>query len=109
MRRGLFICLMLGCLTACKKEEPHLPPSRMEPILADLHVADAYSTMVRDSLHPNGEKNYDSLAVWTSQILARHKVSLQDFNQSMDWYRDHPVELDSVYARSIQLLEKHNR
>lgn len=109
MRLRVFICFIWGCLAACSQKATHLPPSRMEQILADLHVADAYSTMVKDSLHPNGEKNYDSLAAWTAQVLTRHKVSLQEFHRSMDWYRDHPVELDSIYARSILLLEKHSR
>lgn len=86
-----------------------MSPARMAPILADLHVADAYSTLVRDSLHPNREKNYDSLAKWTTQIFARHKVTMQDFNRSMDWYRDHPVELDSLYASVIPILEKEKK
>jgi len=107
MRRScILFCCLIGLLSACSKEAPHMSPSRMAPILADLHLADAYSILVRDSLHPNAEKNYDSLAGWTAQIFKKHSVSLQEFNKSMDWYRNHPVELDSLYASVIPILEK---
>ena len=106
MRRSIIFCSVLFLVSACKKDEPHMSPSRMAPILADLHIADAYSNLVRDSLHPNAEKNYDSLAKWTAQIFKKHGTSKQDFNKSMDWYRDHPVELDSLYAAVIPVIEK---
>jgi hypothetical protein len=106
MQRRILFCFVLLLLSACKKDAPPMTPSRMAPILADLHVADAYSSLVRDSLHPNAEKNYDSLAGWTAQIFKKHGVSLQEFNKSMDWYRDHPVELDSLYAAVIPIIEK---
>jgi hypothetical protein len=108
-RSIILLYAALSLLCACAKEAPHLPPSRMAPILVDLHVADAYSSMIRDSLHPNREKNYDSLARWTTQIFARHGVTMQAFNKSMDWYRDHPVELDSLYASVIPMLEKEKK
>ena len=100
--------LLLG-LAACSKEAPHLPPERMAPILADLQVADAYSSLVRDSTHSNTEKNYDSLAVWTAGIFTRHGVTMEEFNASMNWYRDHPVELDTLFANVIPLLEKQRK
>jgi hypothetical protein len=105
MRRSLLVFGILCLLSACKKEEAHLSPDRMIPILTDLHLADAYSNMVRDTLHPNGEKNYDSLAVWTNQIFAKHHITAKDFNKSLDWYRDRPVELDSLFAGVIPQLE----
>jgi hypothetical protein len=106
MRKYLIILGTICLLGACKKEEAHLPPDRMVPILADLHLADAYSNMVRDSLHPNAEKNYDSLALWTTRIFAHYKTTAKDFNKSLDWYRDRPIELDSLFAAVIPVLEK---
>lgn len=110
MRRGfLFSCLALSLLSACRREVPHMSPEKMAPILADLHIADAYSGMLRDSLNRNREKNYDSLARWTSRIFARHGITMQEFNKSMDWYRDRPLELDSLYASVIPILEKNKK
>ena len=105
-RRSILFACLICLLSGCAKNEPHMSPSRMAPILADLHVADAYSSIVRDSLHPNGEKNYDSLAGWTAEIFRKHSISREDFNKSMDWYRNHPVELDSLYAAVVPLIEK---
>ena len=72
-----------------------MPPERMGPLIADLHLADAWSSLVRDSLNPGADKNYDSLARWTAEIFKRHGVTREEFSQSMDWYRDHPVQLDA--------------
>ena len=102
---ALVLCI-LALATACKNKAAHLPPGKMAPILAELHVADVLSSLVKDSLHSGPEKNYDSLALWTKQILHKHEVSMIEFNQSMDWYRDHPQELDSLYASVIPILEK---
>ena len=86
-----------------------MSPEKMAPILADLHIADAYSGMLRDSLHRSREKNYDSLALWTTQIFARHGTTTQEFNKSMEWYRDHPTELDTLYAHVIPILERNRK
>ncbi|MBS1643937.1 MAG: DUF4296 domain-containing protein [Bacteroidetes bacterium] len=100
---ALFLVFIFG---ACKqKTTAHLPPEQMVPILADLFIADAYSATLQDSLHKNELKNYDSLAKWTEHILARHQLTMTSFNQSMDWYRDRPNELDSLFARMIPFLD----
>ena len=105
----LILLLTLSAFSACQRDSAHLSPSKMAPILAELHIADACSTMIRDSLHPQTEKNYDSLAKWTAQIFARHNTSMKEFNQSMNWYRDRPLELDSLYASVIPILEKERK
>lgn len=95
--------------SACRREAPHLPPEQMAPILADLHLADAYSGIIRDTTKPAIGKNLDSLAVWTKTILAKYKLSQQEFNQSMDWYRDRPEDLDSLYAKVIPILDRNRK
>jgi hypothetical protein len=107
MRRVLLVSgFALSLFCSCKREIPHMPPKQMAPILADLHIADAYSGLLKDSLGLSRAKDYDSLARWTAQIFARHGVTMQEFSKSMDWYRDRPVELDSLYASVIPILEK---
>jgi hypothetical protein len=103
----LFFLMLIG--TACNRRQlagGHLPPEEMAPVLADLHVADAYSSILHDSTRAVIGKNYDSLAVWTKSILAKHHLTEKEFVQSMDWYRDRPVELDSLYMRVVPLLEQ---
>ena len=107
--RVLVLFFTIIFISACKRvEHAHLPPEKIAPILADLHLADAYSGIIRDTLTPSLGKNYDSLAVWTRAILAKHHTTEKEFNQSMDWYRDRPEVLDSLYAKVIPILE-HNR
>ncbi len=107
MSKGrVIIIIALALLAACKKQtRAHMPQAQMVLILADLHLADAYSGMIRDTAKPTLGKNYDSLALWTRSILAKHHCTQQDFSSSMDWYRDHPDELDSLYARIVPILE----
>jgi hypothetical protein len=102
----LFLVILTGA--SCKHKGDHLPPEELAPILADLHLADAYSGMLHDASHPTAGKNYDSLALWTKSILAKYHVTQEEFTKSMDWYRDRPIELDSLYAKVIPILN-HNK
>lgn len=104
----LFFTILIGA--SCKHTAGrHLSPEELAPVLADLHMADAYSGMLRDSSHPVIGKNYDSLAVWTKSILAKYHIGQKEFNQSMDWYRDRPLELDSLYAKVIPILNQNKK
>lgn len=111
--RKLFMAgvLLLGMTTvSCKEEKAPIPPGEMAPILAELHLADALSGLVRaDTPHRHGFKNDDSLAIWTTQILARHHKTMEEFNAGLKWYRDRPKALDSLYGMVIPLLEKERR
>ena len=102
--RSLVFCSVL-LLTGCAQQSAHLPPDKMVPLMVDLHLADAYSGLIRDSLGMALGKNYDSLARWTKIIFAKHQVTREQFGSSMDWYRDHPLELDSLYAHIIPALD----
>lgn len=105
MRPVILLCVCLS-LASCSQDRPPLSQSEMIPIVMDLHLADAFSTQVRrDTSRPGYEKNYDSLSVWTLRIFAQHKISKDDFNTSMDWYRDHPDELKSLYEAAAERLE----
>jgi len=102
----LIFFLVLPFAACNRVHTTHLSPTVMAPVLAELHIADAYSGLLKDTLHHSGEKNTDSLAQWSARIFARHHISMSEFNQSMDWYRDHPQELDSLFASVIPILEK---
>lgn len=92
----------IACCTllySCSEgEKPHLPREKMKDIITDIHLAEVYSTFVTDSLHRPTNKNLDSLAFYYKSILSHHKVSLGDFQNSLDWYMKNPKELDSTYV-----------
>ncbi|MCB0696710.1 MAG: DUF4296 domain-containing protein [Chitinophagaceae bacterium] len=106
MRRILLS--IIGCMlltTACKDEElKHLSRDKMTTLLTDLHIAEVYSTMVNDSTHKSLNKNTDSLAYYYKSILAHHNVSMHELQESMQWYGQHPSELDSVYITMLNEL-----
>jgi hypothetical protein len=107
MRKCIALAVFAVILaSSCQEEKPQLPPEKLAPVLAELHLADVYSGMLQKPGEPSHGKNLDSLATWTRAILASHHISRDELTQSMDWYRDRPAELDSLYAKVLPLLEQ---
>ena len=88
---------VFGCSRKPGAGDAHLPQKLMQKVLLDMTLAEGYSTMLKDSLHKAGTKNYDSLAVFYKDIFAHHKISQEQFTESLDWYKGHPEEMDSAY------------
>jgi len=104
---SLFIVLCL--LFACKSDEGDgIPPAKMQKILYDMNAAEVYSGMVarEPAMAFNRGKNSDSLALYYNEILAHHKVSREQFDKSMTWYKSHPDRLDSIYNKMVTQLSK---
>jgi len=102
---GCLFLLLAVCSASCGKEEKHLDPEKMQRILTDLHFAEAYSMAANpDSVQRKSQRDPDSLAVYYSIVLRHHKVTKTEFDNSLDWYKQHPQELDSVYARMIPVF-----
>jgi len=102
----LALAALLGAASCQEKDGGHLPPEQLATVLAELHLADVYSGLLQKPGEPSHGKNLDSLAVWTKAILAQHHISRETFSASMDWYRDRPTQLDSLYAKVIPILEQ---
>lgn len=101
------VWLLVWLLAACQQQKEHLPADRMERLLLDLQLAEVYGTMAgTDSLHNNGLRNVDSLALFYQEVLDHHQVTFEQFKQSLDWYREHPDKLDTVYVRTMNTLDK---
>ena len=78
----------------------------MEKVLLDVNVAESYSAMVKDSLHRVGSKNTDSLTAYYKDIFAHHKITAEQFSTSLNWYKAHPAQLDSIYNNMIPVVQK---
>lgn len=82
----------------------------MKQVLADIHLAEAYSQGLGDSTRNRFDKNYDSLAGFYSSILKHYDLSFEDFNEAIAWYKKRPVMMDSLYAKVLtQLMEIKSR
>ncbi|HTN47452.1 MAG TPA: DUF4296 domain-containing protein [Flavipsychrobacter sp.] len=98
----LFFPYLFLLVVSCQETSTHLPPGKMQGVLEDIHLAEAYSSMVaRDSGIRTSQKNNDSLASYYQLILEHHKLSANQFEESLKWYKQHPEELDSIYAKMI--------
>ena len=94
-------------VAACHTETNHMPPEKMQQVLLDLQLAEVYGSMAgTDSLKHTGLRNNDSLIVYYHDVLAHHNITLQEFTQSLDWYRHHPDQLDTIYVRAMDKLGK---
>jgi len=104
---GLTICFAVTT-TSCKRLLPanHIPPKKMEQVLMDVSLAETYSTMTSDNQHTRGVKNSDSLSVYYKTIFAHYDITQNEFDESMQWYKAHPEELDTVYSHMIATIGK---
>ncbi len=94
---------------ACKNggmDGDHLAPDVMGKVLLDVNMAEAYSVNVIDSMRRTGLKNTDSLAVYYKSIFAHYKITKEQFSKSLEWYKAHPEEMDSVYKKIIPVADK---
>lgn len=79
----------------------------MEAVLFDIQVAESYSALLnQDSLHRTNVKNIDSLSFYYQMIFDRHHITQEEFTKSMEWYTQHPEELEKIYAHLLTKLEK---
>ncbi|MEI8280759.1 MAG: DUF4296 domain-containing protein [Bacteroidota bacterium] len=106
MKKYILLLLVVLSTTACKhkKETPPIAPALMQQMIRDIHLAEAYCMSIPDSTHSG--KNKDSLARFYKEIFAHYKISEQDFDKGLEWYRLHPDDFDSVYGRVITDLGK---
>lgn len=105
--KNIFLLLLSALIVvSCSETDmPHFPPGKMQAILQDLHLAEAYSTVIgQDSLHRGSERNLDSLAVYYQTIFKHYHTGNEEFQQSLLWYKQHPEGLDSIYVRMIDSL-----
>jgi hypothetical protein len=101
------IALTILLFSACKqKETAEISAPQMEKILQDIHLAEVYSSMLSDTSHRVAEKNMDSLVVYYNDILKHHKVTTEQFKSSLEWYKNNPAELDTLYGRMISSLSE---
>ena len=76
----------------------------MQKVLLDVNLAEAYAITKKDSLHKPGVKNMDSLAVYYKAIFAHYKITEEQFTASLNWYKDHPDEMDTLYNNMMPVI-----
>ena len=102
MRRSGFMLLVFVLLAACKTvttDTGVLSPAKLEPVILDLQLAEAYANTVNMQAPANAvNAQNDSFLVYRKAILSKHHISDEDYTNSMKWYAQHPEQLDTMYA-----------
>lgn len=109
MRRLVFLLLFSGFIFSCKEtSKPQLSPQKMQQVLLDIHFAEASSVILnKDTTLHSGERNLDSLAIFYSSVFKHHNITAKEFEESLNWYKQNPEELDTVYAKLIPEMSKY--
>lgn len=81
---------------ACQKAEP-IPLKKMSEILLKMHIAEGYAQVMPKGENSTAFKNLDSLLMYDSMILKEYKISKQQFQASIQYYKKKPELLDSIY------------
>lgn len=81
-------------LGACRPGVPSgvIPPSMLEDLLYDYHVAQAMAEVRRDSMN---YRRYE----YVRAVLDKYGVTEAEFDSSMVWYSAHSVYLNDIYKR----------
>ena len=98
--------LLFSCKPNAKAPADLIDKKIMEKVLLDVNIAESYSAMVKDSLHRIGTKNPDSLSAYYKDIFTHYKISSDQFNASLNWYKAHPADLDTMFNNIIPLVQK---
>ncbi len=102
LRYFTIILCAIALLSSCEVEDAvpvtNIPSKTFEKILYDMQMADVYSQSVRkDTTESYGVKNQDSLSRYYNEIFAHYNVTYEQFNTTMQWHKEHPMSLDSIY------------
>jgi hypothetical protein len=108
MQLRAVVLLVFTLFFSCKQDEAyHLSAEKMQEVLFDVHMAEAYSMeLPKDSTYRRNERLMDSLAVHYKKIFRHHNITPQQYKESLNWYQHNPEELDSIYVKLIPQIMK---
>jgi hypothetical protein len=100
-----YLCIIILCLFACAPEKVNVPGDilsqhRMSEILADMHIADAVTNMKSLSTDSLRQMGVD----YREFIYKKHHTDHTAFSKSFEFYKEHPLMMDSIYAEVITRL-----
>ncbi len=99
--------LVFLLLVACSKSKEKRPANlvglqTMAYVLADMHIADG----IVNSKPGNLDSNNQMIVNYREYIYKKYDLDHEQFKSSYDYYVHHPVELDSVYSKVIEILSR---
>lgn len=108
MRNGLLIVLLIFFTVGCKNKNgvpgSVLPRKKMQLVLWDMMRADQFLTDYVLNKDSSLKRTNESLKYY-QQIFAIHKISKEEFQHSLSFYKSHPILLKEIMD-SISTPEK---
>lgn len=102
------ILRVIACLTivaavaACDRApDGIIKESKMAPLMADIYEAEAYIDM-----YPNQFMTDSSRMAMKQSVMAKHGVTIKDYEKSLDWYAHHLDIYTKVCENASQITEK---
>ncbi|TAL58612.1 MAG: DUF4296 domain-containing protein [Bacteroidetes bacterium] len=107
MVRFTFTVLFLSILFSCGEKEKQvpipsniLPKKKMVQVITDVHIAEAEANL--RTLPDSTSKETISF----QKIFEKDSITKQQYEESLTFYIDHPVLLDSIYTQVLNELSK---
>ncbi len=101
----LIVCGLLACACSKSEESELLPIDTMVFLLQNLHVAKAKI----DGDNSFIKNKVTEREILYASVLKNAGIEQKAFAFSYDYYMDHPVMLDTIYARVIRELNDQMR
>lgn len=110
MRRVGIQLIFILFLISCGNDVPDdvLPPEKMQVVMTDMLLAEGFAEnfLVMDS----SKKREDWFAQEYSKVIAIHKISQEQFRNSLKYYKKHPElfkeVIDTVYQRGQRMRDQ---
>ncbi len=99
MRPLLLILVLPVLFFSCGKKNNMpgdvLPPAKMEAVMWDMMRADQFLNDYVFSKDPQKDKDKESVILY-KKIFSFHQVSQEEFQKSITYYRNHPLQLKPI-------------
>ncbi|MCY1527711.1 hypothetical protein D9M68_627870 [compost metagenome] len=102
--KRFFAAVIIGILFyACKPGVPEhiIQPDKMEKVLYDIHITDGYIGTITQ---PDSAKQV--AAGYYKGIYKKFAIDSALYNQSLNYYYNHPDALSAIYLNVMKALEK---
>lgn len=109
LRTGFVVGIFL-LLVSCGKEKSSglfgrgvISMRKMAQIVADIHLVEAG---VR-ATYPDRIEGDTKLQLYYQEIFEKYGITKSSFERSLEYYQNHPEELNKMYEEVVNLLNRH--
>lgn len=108
--RGTLLIFFIVCFVSCgnKNKVPGnvLPPAKMQAVMWDMMRADQFLADYVMNKDTAKTRNIDQESIrMYQQVFGIHKISKEQFEKSISWYRDNPERLKVI----MDSIQNHNK